>query len=273
MEIRRILAPNPGPYTGDGTNTWLIEAEAPVLIDPGPDLEAHLAAILAALTGRKLAAILVTHGHRDHSGLAPRLGAATGAAIWADAHPLGRRQGISPGPGVDLGFRPDEVLSPGARLRFGGIEIEALHTPGHLDSHYAFALGERLFSGDHVMGWSTSVVMPPEGDMADYRASLARLAERVWARAYPGHGPEIADPGARIAELIAHRNARADQILATLAQGAMRLEDLLPRIYPGLAPALEGAALGNLAAHLEELIGQGHVTEADPSHYALRMPV
>lgn len=267
--IRYCLAPNPGPWTHTGTNSWILGQEALVVIDPGPDMDAHLAALLDAIAGQKVAAILVTHAHRDHSGLAPRLAKATGAPVLAAAHPLGPKpvEG-TPGPGVDLDFRPTEALRDGQRLDLAGLHLRALHTPGHLGSHFCFALstpdGEALFSGDHVMGWSSSVVSPPEGDMAAYRASLARLAQGRWCRIYPGHGPAIADPAGRIAALIAHRDAREAEILSELAKGPAAPEELRQRLYPGLDPALKAAAEGNVRAHLDQLRAEGKVAATAP---------
>ena len=266
--ILRLLAPNPGPWTGEGTNSWLLGEERLILIDPGPDLPAHEAALLAAIAGRRVEAILVTHAHRDHSALAPRLSRRLGAPIWAAADPHGGkppRADMTGGEGVDQDFRPDHPLRDGAVLDLAGLTLRALHTPGHLGGHFCLALGDILFSGDHVMGWSTSTVSPPEGNMAAYRASLARLAAEPWRRMLPGHGPEITDPAARLAYLIAHRTDRETQVLAALARGPARALDLVPRLYPGLAPELTLAAAGNVLAHLLQLEEEARVRPLDPA--------
>lgn len=258
--ISRRTAPNPGPFTGEGTNSWLLGDQTLVLIDPGPALPAHEAALIAAIGGRKVAAVLVTHAHRDHCDLAPALARRLGAPILAAALPHGgpAPQG-PPGTEVDGDFRPDQALQDGQELRFGDLQLTALHTPGHLGGHFCFALGDVLFSGDHVMGWSTSVVFPPEGDMAAYRASLARLAQRTWARMLPGHGAEITDPGARLTELLTHRARREAQILAALARGPAHPQEIARLLYPDLPPGLRSAAEANVLAHLLELQSRGQV--------------
>lgn len=259
--IRRILAPNPGLWTHGGTNTWIIGRDSLVLIDPGPDLAPHAEAILAAIAGRPVEAVVVTHAHRDHCGLARRMGGALGAPILAAAHPLGRPlgDGEQPGPSVDLAFLPDQPLIDGKSLHFAELRLWPWATPGHLGGHFCLQLGDALFSGDHVMGWSTSTVSPPEGDMRAYRKSLALLAGRGWSRFYPGHGPEIADPEARLEALSSHRLAREEQILTALARGARDMGALVQALYPDLKPALQAAAEGNVLAHLIELENEGYV--------------
>ncbi|NBZ87444.1 MBL fold metallo-hydrolase [Stagnihabitans tardus] len=271
--ILRLLAPNPGPWTGEGTNSWLLGEDNLVLIDPGPDLPAHEAALVTAIAGRRVEAILVTHAHRDHSALAPRLSRVLGAPIWAAGDPHGAktpRPDMVGGEGVDRDFRPDFALGDGQVLSLAGLRLRALHTPGHLGGHFCFALGDLLFSGDHVMGWSTSTVSPPEGDMAAYRASLARLASERWRLMLPGHGPEIPDPAARLAFLMAHRNDREAQVLDALRAGPALALDLVPRLYPGLDPALTRAAAGNVLAHLLQLEeeGRAHVLKPGASNPA-----
>lgn len=268
--LRRVLAPNPSPMTERGTNTWLLGHGRVAVIDPGPADPRHLAAILAALhPGERISHIFVTHAHKDHSPLARPLAQATGAPVLAfgDA-----RAGLSPrmaglpaqdgGEGLDLLFTPDIRLSPGDRIAEGDWQLEPIHTPGHLGSHLCFAWGDRLFSGDHVMGWAPSLVSPPEGDMTDYMDSLAVLARRPWRRAFCGHGAVCEDPAARIAELQAHRRAREAQILAALGAGATTLPELTAMVYAGLAPQMLGAAARNLLAHLVDLVHR-NLVEAD----------
>ena len=222
-DLRRVLAPNPGPLTGAGTNTWIVGRGAVAVIDPGPADDAHLAAILAALgPAERISHILVTHAHRDHAALAPALSRASGAPVLAFGT---ARDGIRPamaalglagtgGEGLDTGFAPDLRLVDGAPVRGAGWTLEAIHTPGHLGGHLCFGWDGLCFTGDHVMGWATSVVSPPEGDMRAYMDSLGRLAARVWRRFLPGHGPVVNDPAARLAALAAHRRAREAEILA-----------------------------------------------------------
>lgn len=263
----RLRAPNPSPLTGSGTNTYLVGETAPAVIDPGPDLDRHLSAILAALKGRPLAAILVTHSHRDHSALSPRLAALTGAEVLAfgGAHDPTPTAGQSiPGDGLDTDFRPDRRLVEGEVLSGPDWRLRVLHTPGHLGDHICLAWGDLLFSGDHVMGWSTSVVSPPEGDMGAYMASLRRLAGETWRRAFPGHGEPVEDPASRIAELLAHRQGREAQILAALAAGPATPSRLRELIYEETPQALWPAAERNILAHLLDLHTRGQVA-ADPA--------
>jgi hydroxyacylglutathione hydrolase len=267
----RLRAPNPSALTGTGTNTYLLGEAALAVIDPGPDLPQHLAAILAAARGRPITHILVTHPHRDHSALAPRLAAVTGARVLAFGT---ARDGLTPRmaaltglggstEGLDLAFTPDRRLLDGDLVSGPGWEIEALHTPGHLGSHLCLGWGDLLFSGDHVMGWSTSIVSPPDGDMGDYMASLARLDTDRWRRFLPGHGDPVDDPRARVGELIRHRRHREGQILDALAGGPADAGDLTLRIYTDIPPALLPAARRNVLAHLVDLEARNLVV-ADP---------
>ncbi len=267
--VLRLTAPNPSPMTHTGTNSYLVGDSRPLVVDPGPADPHHLAALIAALSGRQPEAIVVTHAHRDHSALAPALAQATGAPVVAFG-PAGAGQSVTmrdlaqrglgaAGEGADTGFAPDVTLSDSEGLAFDGGRLTALHTPGHFGNHLCLAWGKVLFTGDHVMGWSTSIVVPPEGDMADYRASLHRLAKGHWQAALPGHGEPIADPAARIAALIAHRAAREAAILDALAAGPADLAGLTRRVYADIAPALWPMAAQNTLAHLIELAGAGRI--------------
>lgn len=270
-DLRRIRAANPGPLTGTGTNTYLLGRGALVAIDPGPPDRDHLEALLAALEpGEEIAAILVSHAHLDHSALAPALSARTGAPTHAFGPAHSGRSALmqdlaegglaSGGEGFDEHFQPDRRLVDGDVVAVGPLRVEALHCPGHTGCHMAFAAGDRLFPGDHVMAWATSIVSPPDGDMAAYMASLARLDARAWRAAFPGHGEPLLDPASRIAELTRHRLLREDAILLALGPRPATPADLVPEIYAATPPALWPAAERNLLAHLIKLWQEGRVT-------------
>ncbi|WP_172329331.1 MBL fold metallo-hydrolase [Mangrovicoccus sp. HB161399] len=272
--LRRILAPNPSPMTFRGTNTYLIGRRELALVDPGPDDPAHLSALLAAIGGARLRHILVTHSHRDHSGLVSALARATGAPVLAFGGPEAGRSAamaelaaeglIGGGEGTDTSFAPDRCLADGESLELEDGTMEALHTPGHMGNHLCFAWNGAIFSGDIVMGWSSSLVSPPDGDLADFYRSCARLRARPETVLYPAHGAPVADPAARIDALVAHRRGREAQILAALAEGPGTLPALTERIYHDVGRALWPAASRNLLAHLVEMSGRGLVS-AEPA--------
>jgi glyoxylase-like metal-dependent hydrolase (beta-lactamase superfamily II) len=265
--IRRVLAPNPSALTGDGTNTWIIGTGRLAIIDPGPALPAHLDAVLAAVGDAPVEAIFVTHAHRDHSALAPSLARATGAPVlafaWAKDR-TGAQSAAGTGEGYDAGFRPDIGLADGAVWRGAAGEVRALHTPGHLGDHLCLLWEGIAFSGDHVMDWATSVIAPPDGNMGDYMASLARLEAEGTAGLFPGHGPVVVDPAARIAALVAHRRRREAGILEVLDRGPVRIAELVSLFYSDLAPGLRPAAAGNVHAHLLDLARRGIVAAQPP---------
>lgn len=262
--IRRVLAPNPSPMTFRGTNSFLIGRGEVAVIDPGPEDAAHLAALLAALApGERISHIFVTHSHIDHSPLARKLSQATGAPVLAygDSRAgmspamqrLAEEGGLGGGEGVDADFAPDVALADGEAVRGGDWELRALWTPGHFGNHLSFAMGDVVFTGDVVMGWASSLVSPPEGDLGAYMASLARL-EAFGARVlHPAHGAPVTDPAARLAELIAHRRGREAEIRAELAHGPATIGALTRAIYTEVAPALLPAAERNVFAHLLDL--------------------
>jgi hydroxyacylglutathione hydrolase len=269
--LRRVLAPNPSAFTLHGTNSYLLGTGDVALIDPGPDDPAHSRALLAALRpGERISHIFVTHAHLDHSPLATAmaqsLGVKTHAYGPANAGRSPQMQAlataglIAGGEGIDTDFTPDIRLQDGETLAHGDWAVEAVHTPGHLSNHLCFAFGDMLFSGDHVMGWASSLVSPPHGDMAAYMASTRRLASRPWSVIHSGHGEAITDPAARLAFLIAHRTAREASILAELHHGPATIPALTATLYTDTAPALQGAAARNVLAHLLDLCAQGRVT-------------
>ncbi len=274
--IRLLRADNPSPLTGTGTNTWLVGSTALAVIDPGPDDPAHLAAILAAVRpGQRISHILVTHAHRDHSALAPRLAEASGAPVLAfgtatdGRSPLMARLAATlpaQGEGLDTVFVPDQRLADGDVVSGPDWTLTALHTPGHLGGHLCLALGELLFSGDHVMGWSTSIVSPPDGDMGAYMDSLHRLTAQRWQRFLPGHGDTVERPADRLEELITHRRQRERQILQALADGPARIPTLTARIYHDIPRALLPAAERNVFAHLIDLASRNMVRPQSALH-------
>jgi len=252
--LQRIVARNPSSYTYHGTNTWLVGHDELAVIDPGPDDAEHHAAILAAVAGARVTHVLVTHHHRDHAPGAPRLASTLGApvAAWGGARPA---TGTAQLPA------PDIPLAEGDAIEGKGWRLVAIHTPGHASDHLCFALEGQgiLFSGDHVMGWSTSVVIPPDGDMAHYMANLRRLLVRDDTLYLCGHGPPVPEPQVLVRALLAHREAREGQILTAVAAGAKTLQGLLARLYPGLDESLAWAARRTLAAHLDKLEAEGRL--------------
>lgn len=274
--IVALTAPNPGPMTFTGTRTYLVGAGRDrAVIDPGPDDPRHLDAIAAALpTGARATAILVTHAHVDHSAGARRLAARLDAPILGfgdrpqspTTARLAAAGALGGGEGVDTAFAPDRRLADGESVAGDGWRLEAVHTPGHLGDHLCFAWPEAgaLFSGDTLMGWATTMISPPDGDLAAFLASLDRLAARPEATYHPGHGAPLRDPAGMIAWQRAHRREREAQILAALAAGPAAVAGLVDQVYPGLDPRLRPPAGRSVLAHLIALAEAGRVAATGP---------
>jgi glyoxylase-like metal-dependent hydrolase (beta-lactamase superfamily II) len=260
-----VIARNPGPFTFTGTGTYIVGSGEVAVIDPGPDLPEHLQALERALAGERVAVILVTHTHLDHSPLAGPLARLTGAPVRGLPAPRLEEAAIRLDEGQDLGFRPDALVADGERVEGPGWTLEAVTTPGHASNHVCYALIEEnaLFSGDHVMGWSTTVVSPPDGDMGQYYASLEKVAARGFSRLWPTHGPPVEEVGPFLAAYRAHRLQREAQILAELARGPRRIADMVPAIYADVDPRLHPAAAHSVLAHLIRLAREGRVAAED----------
>ncbi len=269
--LRRILAPNPSPMTYRGTNTYLIGTRDIAVIDPGPASSDHLDAILAALgPGERISHIVVTHTHLDHSPLAAPLSDRTGAQVHAFGGPTAGRSAVMEqlaasglaggGEGIDTAFAPDVTVSDGTVIDGDGWALEVIHTPGHLGNHIVLALDDLCFTADHVMGWATSLVSPPDGDLTDFMDSCHRLRQRTWRTFHPGHGAPVATPADRLDWLVNHRQSRETAILNALADGPATARSLAERIYTEVPPALLPAAERNVFAHLVDLMGKNIVS-------------
>ena len=263
--IARLLAHNPSAFTYTGTQSYLLGEKAVAVIDPGPDLPEHVEALIAAIGGREVAAILCTHTHRDHSPAARPLAQATGAPIIGCA-PLALED---VGPRADAAFdgdyAPDRVLGDGETVEIDRRTIQAVATPGHTSNHLCFAYGDGLFTGDHVMGWSTTVVVPPDGDMAAYMLSLGKLRDRSDRVYYPAHGAPVTNPQHYVRHLMGHRMQREKQILKLVGEQPRPIPDIVANAYPGLDPRLVTAAGGSVLAHLLDLERRGLVERSGDS--------
>ena len=274
-QVRRLIAHNASPYTHTGTCSYIVGVDDVVVIDPGPADEAHIAALLTAVAGERVRAILVTHTHRDHSPAAAHLRATTGAPIVGAAPHVFTASGES---GLDSAhdrdYAPDRVLKDGEAFTESGLVFETISTPGHTANHlcFAFAPENALFSGDHVMAWSTSIVAPPDGTMSDYLESLDKLRERPETIYWPGHGGPVTDPHRYVRGLATHRRARETMILNRLAREAGTPPEIVKDIYVGLDPRLLGAAAMSTLAHLIHMRDRSLVEadEADTLHTRYR---
>jgi glyoxylase-like metal-dependent hydrolase (beta-lactamase superfamily II) len=269
--VRAIAADNPGPFTFKGTISYIVGRDQVAIIDPGPDDAAHVAALLDAVRGETVTHVFVTHTHRDHSPAAAKIKAATGAQVLAQgphrlARPLHTGEIRRLDASADLDFRPDIALPDGETISGRGWTLQAVTTPGHTANHMAFAFKEAnlLFAGDHVMAWSTTIVAPPDGAMADYMASLHKLARRNEPLYMSGHGAPVREAPRYVQYLIRHRQAREASILHRLAKGQADIPTIVRAVYIGLDPRLVGAAALSVLAHLEELVARGAVTTEGP---------
>ncbi|HSS13670.1 MAG TPA: MBL fold metallo-hydrolase [Rhizomicrobium sp.] len=275
--VSRVLAPNPGPFTFRGTGVYIVgQGPCVAVIDPGPLLAGHVENLQRVLAPRRISHILVTHTHRDHSPAAQALKLWSGAPTYGV--PLAARavsadlQEAMVDEAHDHDFVPDIVVRDGMRIEGDGFELECVATPGHTANHMCYGLAAEgaLFSGDHVMRWSTSVIAPPDGNMGDYLASLEKLAARGDKILYPTHGSPIANPRDWLGQLIAHRRMRQSQIVAALAEGPQTVRELAARLYPDIEPALRPAAGQQIAAHLEHLASRA---EAVPENGYWRLKI
>jgi glyoxylase-like metal-dependent hydrolase (beta-lactamase superfamily II) len=267
--IVRILAHNPSPFTYTGTQTYLLGEREVVVIDPGPELDDHVDALLIAIAERPLKAILCTHTHRDHSPAARLLKDRTGAPIVGCAPLALESAGPRADASFDFDYEPDRVLEDGATLEVDGDELLAVATPGHTSNHLCFVYRGALFTGDHVMKWSTTVIFPPDGDMAAYMESLEKLRRREDRIYYPAHGPAVENPQQYVRQLVGHRMQRERQILSLVRERPRRIAEIVVDAYPGLDPRLVVAAGGSVLAHLLDLRQRGLVKQQQDSWIAV----
>lgn len=275
--LRRIVAPNPSPMTYRGTNTYLLGETALAVIDPGPQNAAHLDAILGAVSdGQHISHIIVTHTHLDHSPLARNLSARCGAPVLAFGDAQAGRSAVMKqlaaagivggGEGIDAQFKHDRTLADGEMIDGAGWQLEVIHTPGHIGNHISLGWHDACFTADHIMGWASSLVSPPDGDLTDFMHSCAKLQERDWRVFYPGHGAQIDAPADRLDWLVTHRGTREAAVLDRLERGPSTASELAAEIYTETPKALLGAATRNVLAHLIDLKGRGLISHTGPLH-------
>jgi glyoxylase-like metal-dependent hydrolase (beta-lactamase superfamily II) len=271
--VQRLTVNNPSPFTFHGTNTYIVGGSSVAVIDPGPENEAHFEALMAALRGREVTHIFVSHTHRDHSPLARRLREETGAITVAEgphraSRPLHAGEVNPFAESADTGFVPDIAVTDGQLIEGDGWALTAVHTPGHTANHSAFGLEGTgvLFSADHVMAWATTIVAPPDGSMADFMASIEKLLPREDRIFFPGHGGPVKEPGSFLRGLRTHRRMRERAVLERIKAGDRLIPDMVKVIYASTDPRLHGAAALSVLAHLEDLVEKGRVlTEGPPS--------
>lgn len=267
--VRRIVANNASPFTFKGTSTFIVGRGQVAIIDPGPDDDDHLAALLHAVRGETVTHIIVTHSHADHSPLARRLQQVTGAITHAHgAVTAAEGSGLRLDASIDHSFRPDVTIADGDVIAGNGWTLDAVFTPGHMSNHMCFGLREEraLFAGDHVMAWATSVIAPPDGNMGHYFASLRKLLDRDDTVYHPGHGPSKSDPLPLVRGYLAHRRMREAAILQRVRDGAHGIDAIVAAIYADVDPRLHGAAAQSTRAHLDHLVEQGRIRQTD-SHF------
>ena len=257
--LARVLAHNPSAFTYYGTQTYLVGQDELAVVDPGPELGEHVEALVEAIAGRRVVAICCTHTHRDHSPAARPLAEATGAPVIGCAALALETAGPRADASFDWDYAPTQVLGDGESIIVDGRPMTAVATPGHTSNHLCFAYGDALLTGDHVMGWSTTVVFPPDGDMAAYMASLDKLRNRDDRTYYPAHGPPVTNPRQYVRGLIGHRLQREKQILRLVSETSLDIPAIVAKAYPGLDPRLVTAAGGSVHAHLLDLAARGLV--------------
>ena len=281
--IARVICDNPGPFTFTGTGTYIVGTNEVAVIDPGPDNAAHLDALIKALEGKTVSHILITHTHMDHSPLAEQLKDITGAKTYAyGGHGAGKERAIKSGTAQldasgDMDFTPDIYLTHGDMMEGKDWTLESVFTPGHTSNHMAFSLAQEnaLFSGDHVMAWSTSVIAPPDGNMSDYFASLDLLLERDEQIYWPTHGPAKNKPRDFVRAFLTHRKMREEAILRRIKKGDRTIAEVVQAVYADVDPRLHGAAALSTFAHIEHLLERGKIKSEDdtPSLESVYLPI
>lgn len=264
--IRRVIAQNPGAFTYTGTGVYIIGKGTVAVIDPGPMQDEHFEALKRALDGETISHVVVTHSHMDHSPLAHPLAEWAGCKVYAKGPAIPTESEVRMEAGDDLTFRPDETIADGWTAEGPGWTLEAIETPGHTSNHLCYALKEEnaLFSGDHIMGWSTTVISPPDGDMGDYLASLEKVRDRGFTTIWPTHGPPVTeDPSGFIQAYIDHRKAREAAILDRLAAGDDTIPEMVKTIYAAVDKKLHPAACHSVLGHVMQMVKDGRVTTPD----------